>query len=201
MIGVIDYGIGNIQALLNIYKKLNVPAHAASTPEAIEKASRLILPGVGSFDWAMETFNASGLREPVTRAVHERKRPLLGICIGMHMLARSSEEGTMPGLGWIDGDVRKFAPRDGLPLPHMGWNEAAPVRREGLFGGLADDSRFYFLHSYYFAPDRENAVLANTTYGVPFASAVACGHVFGVQFHPEKSHAAGIRLLHNFTRV
>ena len=201
MIGIVDYGIGNIQALLNIYKKLNLPACAASSSEAIEEADRLILPGVGAFDWAMETFNASGLREPVTQAVQQRNIPVLGICVGMQMLAYRSEEGRLEGLGWIVGEVKKFAAHADLPLPHMGWNEVEPVTQEGLFAGLKENARFYFLHSYYFAPDRDEDVLARTDYGGPFVSAVGSGHVYGVQFHPEKSHGAGVRLWRNFAEA
>jgi len=201
VIAIIDYGIGNVRALLNIYKKLNLPAYAASRPHDIDAASRLILPGVGAFDWAMQTFNTSGLRESIFQAVTERNIPILGICIGMHMLARASDEGTLQGLGCVDGEVKKFTPRDDLPLPHMGWNEAEPVRKEGLFEGIERNSRFYFLHSYYFVPDRNEDILARTDYGGPFVSAVASGHVYGVQFHPEKSHDAGIQLLRNFSEI
>lgn len=203
MIAILDYGLGNIRAILNIYKRLNVPARIASSSSELEGASRLILPGVGSFDWAMTCLERSGLRARVDALVLEEKLPALGICVGMQMMATRSEEGEGRGLGWIDADVRRFrpsAPDQDLWLPHMGWNDVRPTAAAGLFRGLDEEAKFYFLHSYYFRPSREEDVLALTDYHGEFASSVRSGNLYGVQFHPEKSHAWGIRLLENFAR-
>ncbi len=203
MIGVVDYGLGNIQAFLNIYKSLNIPAMAIRTAGELADAKRIILPGVGSFDWAMERLNASGMRDALDELVLGKKRPVLGVCVGMQMLARRSEEGRLPGLGWIPAEVRRFD-ENGFTqkthLPHMGWNDAAPRAIDSLFCSM-EEPRFYFLHSYYFLPDNSEQILATTDYNGVFASSVRAGHVFGTQFHPEKSHHWGIQLLKNFAEI
>ena len=201
MIGVIDYGVGNVRAFLNIYKRLDIAAKPVSEPTDIEEVERLILPGVGAFDWAMGTLEKSGLLGSVEEAVIKEKKPLLCICIGMHMLAEGSDEGQERGLGWIKGRVRHLGLKEGLPLPHMGWNKIEPEAENfPLFSGLGHDLRFYFLHSYYFDPENAGEVVARTDYGRKFCSAVARGHIMGVQFHPEKSHRFGIGLLKNFAQ-
>jgi glutamine amidotransferase len=204
MITIIDYGLGNIMAFHNVYKRLNIPAAVARAAKDLEGASRLILPGVGSFDHAMELLAASGMRERLDELVLEHRLPVLGICVGMQILARSSEEGRYKGLGWIDGAVRRLhaeRPETSLRLPHMGWNDVAPVTDSVLFAGLERDARFYFLHSYYFECAGRDSVLAETDYGSAFACAVHSRNIFGVQFHPEKSHQWGTRLLRNFAEV
>lgn len=204
MIAIIDYGLGNVLAFANLYKRINVPATVARTPDQLRVADRLILPGVGAFDHAMERLEASGMRPALEEAVRVRGVPVLGICVGMQILAPSSEEGTRPGLGWIEGGVKRFDPatlHQRTRLPHMGWNDVKPVGAEGLFRGLELDSRFYFLHSYYFLCAHRANVLAETDYGVTFASAVSAGNVYGVQFHPEKSHQFGTQLLKNFSEI
>lgn len=200
MIGLVNYGLGNIQAFANIYKTLNTPVVIASRPEELARADHFILPGVGSFDWAMSKFNASGLREPLEKLVIGEGRPVLGVCVGMQMLANRSDEGECEGLGWIEGDVKQLLASESEKtwLPHMGWNEAAPEGDSSLFSGMTDP-RFYFLHSYYFAPRRAEDVLSMTDYGDRFASAVRKGNVYGTQFHPEKSHGWGVQLLKNFS--
>lgn len=204
MIMIVDYGIGNVSAFLNIYKKLNIETCTVSQPEELRSAKRIILPGVGAFDWAMKRLNESGLRDALDEAVMERKIPVLGICVGMQMMAHSSDEGVSTGLGWIDAVVKKFD-RSGLdqklPLPHMGWNVARPCSTHSLFKDFDDGERFYFLHSYYFQPNQDHQVLAQTDYGGVFASGVGTDNIFGVQFHPEKSHQPGIRLLKNFAEL
>lgn len=201
MITLVNYGLGNIQAFVNIYRALDLPVQVASTPVELAGADRLILPGVGSFDWAMNRLQASGLREPLEELVVGRQRPVLGVCVGMQMLADSSEEGELPGLGWIPGRVLRFREtQEGLRLPHMGWNDVQPTHGDCLFRAN-ETPRFYFLHSYYFEPDSEGDALATTDYGVRFASAVRRNHVFGTQFHPEKSHGWGISLLRNFAEL
>lgn len=168
MIGIVDYGLGNIRAFLNVYRRLGIPATAADSRASLESASKLILPGVGAFDWALQRLDASGLREPLDEMVLERKVDVLGVCVGMQMMARSSEEGDSPGLGWIDADVRRIedVDSDRQPmLPHMGWNDAAPAAADSLFRGI-ESPRYYFLHSYCVVPDQPDCTLATTEYGL-----------------------------------
>jgi len=201
MIAIIDYGLGNIKAFANVYKRLNIPHKTASCADDLEGADRFILPGVGAFDQAMQVLQRSGMREPLDEFVLQRRVPILGVCVGMQILAHSSEEGNLPGLGWIDGEVRRLDPSalsHKTYLPHMGWNDISPMRSDGLLQGLNGGSRFYFLHSYYFDCRGNEDVVATTDYGNAFASVVNYRNVYGVQFHPEKSHQNGIQLLKNF---
>jgi len=203
MITLVNYGLGNIQAFANIYKRLNIPVMVADTPGQLLQARNIILPGVGSFDWAMTCLNQSGMRECLDELVLIKKRPVLGVCVGMQMMARRSDEGHLPGLGWVSGEVKRFD-ESGFSqrthLPHMGWNDVVPKMHNCLFKGM-EEARFYFLHSYYFCPDNPEECLAMTEYHVLFASAVRSGNVFGTQFHPEKSHGWGIQLLKNFAEI
>lgn len=203
MIGIVDYGLGNVQAFLNVYKRLNIPARPVATSSELGEVDSIILPGVGAFDHAMERLEASGMRERLEERVLGDRCPVLGVCVGMQILARSSDEGVRPGLGWIGGTVRAFAARtiEGLSVPHMGWNDVSPASKNPLFKELEADGKFYFLHSYYFACDSEHDVAATADYGAGFTAAVSAGNVHGVQFHPEKSHHYGIRLLKNFAEV
>jgi imidazole glycerol-phosphate synthase subunit HisH len=204
VIALVDYGSGNIQAIAHIYKRAHVPFVVASTPAELDGAERIIVPGVGAFDQVMGELNRSGMRDALDRAVLGEGRPVLGICVGMQLFARGSEEGRLPGLGWIDGMVRRFVvPPDGPPLqlPHMGWNTAQPSRPDPLFEGVDLDAGFYFLHSYHFCTDVAADTLATTDYGGSFASVVCRANVYGLQFHPEKSHQAGIAVLKNFARA
>jgi glutamine amidotransferase len=204
LIIIVDYGLGNIQAFANIYKRLNIPSAFARTGDELVNATHIILPGVGAFDWAMEQLDASGMRATLDRLVLEEKRPVLGVCVGMQMMARRSDEGSAVGLGWFDAEVRRFNEsliQSCTHLPHMGWNDVAPTDDRGLFRDIGRGARFYFLHSYYFAPTDKADLLATTDYGTRFASAVRRGNIHGVQFHPEKSHGWGIQLLKNFARL
>jgi glutamine amidotransferase len=204
MIKIIDYGLGNIQAFVNLYKRLNIPAAVARNADELEGAERLILPGVGSFDYAMKLLQLSGMRELLDNLVLNRNIPVLGVCVGMQIMAARSEEGVLPGLGWIQASVRQLYGTEGnseLKLPHMGWNDVAPLDSSGLFAGLDREARFYFLHSYYFDCESLETVLAETDYGLRFACAVRLRNIYGVQFHPEKSHQFGVRLLKNFAEV
>lgn len=204
MIAIIDYGLGNVLAFKNAFNRLNVPVAVAKLPADLAGATRLILPGVGSFDHAMKEFDRSGMREAVEQLVLEGETPILGVCVGMQMLARSSDEGELPGLGWIDAEVNRFdcsQMRQPIPLPHMGWNDVIPVANGHLFQGLEEGARFYFLHSYYFKCHEPENVLATSGYGVQFSSAVRRNNIYGVQFHPEKSHHYGSQLLKNFAEV
>ena len=199
MITLVDYGLGNIQAFANIYKSLGIACSIAQDAEELRRASRLILPGVGAFDWAMHRLEFSGLRPVLDDLVLNQHLPVLGICVGMQMMANCSEEGSLPGLGWIPGEVKRFDESllsSKTSLPHMGWNDIAP-KEHPLFVNISDP-RFYFLHSYYFLPDLAEHVLAEAEYGEHFAAAVCREHVVGVQFHPEKSHHWGVQLLKNF---
>jgi imidazole glycerol-phosphate synthase subunit HisH len=200
MITIVDYGLGNIDAFLNAYKRLNIPARRATEPEHLEDAARVILPGVGHFDHAMKRLEESRMRLVLDDLVLNQKVPVLGICVGMQMLGVRSEEGSLPGLGWIDGEVRALSALDStttLPLPHMGWNDVQPRERQGLFAQM-DDARFYFLHSFFFECRNPADTLAVSNYGSDFACAVNTQNVYGVQFHPEKSHHFGTQLLKNF---
>lgn len=202
MITIIDYGLGNINAFLNVYKKLNIPTVVATTADQIDQASKLILPGVGSFDYAMTRLNASGMRDSLDKAVLEKKVPVIGICVGMQMLSASSDEGELPGLGWIDGSVEQFTLSENATiLPHMGWNDVKPINNSPLFSGIEKYSLFYFLHSYYFVCNNSDNIICESEYGIKFTCAVAQNNVYGVQFHPEKSHNSGVKLLKNFSTI
>lgn len=204
MIAILDYGLGNVMAFQNVFKRLGIPVNVARTADDLRDADKLILPGVGAFDQAMTLFEQSGLRGRAEEMALGRGVPVIGICVGMQMLANGSEEGQLPGLGWVPGHVRKFdAARlsHATRLPHMGWNDVQPVRSSKLFIGLEKDARFYFLHSYYFAPESADSTLAVAEYGGEFACAVGLENVYGVQFHPEKSHHFGADLLKNFAEL
>lgn len=204
MISIIDYGLGNVGAFYNMYREMNIPVRLVKTKEELEGSSKLILPGVGSFDLAMTLFKESGMCELATEMVLEKKIPVLGICVGMQMLANSSEEGELPGLGWIAGEVKKIDDSKlthRTHLPHMGWNDVIVKGKQTLFSGLEEKAKFYFLHSYYFHAKEDQSVLAEVEYGSVIPCAVGKGNVFGVQFHPEKSHSYGARLLKNFAEL
>lgn len=204
MIHIIDYGLGNVQAFANIYKRLGFDAMLAKSASDLEGATRIILPGVGAFDHAVDLLDASGMRPSLEHLVVERKVPVLGICVGMQLLATSSDEGSAAGLGWVPGRVRSFrstAESARLPMPHMGWNDVIPSGAVPLFKGLERDARFYFLHSFYFDCADARHVSASAEYGLQFSCAVAADNVYGVQFHPEKSHHYGAMLLKNFAEL
>lgn len=204
MITIVDYGLGNVGAFANTYKRLAIPVRTARTADELATAERIVLPGVGAFDAAMDLLDASGMRDTLEKLVVGERVPVVGICVGMQMLAEGSDEGSRAGLGWIPGKVRHFshAPANiDLPMPHMGWNDVQPRPDQRLFAGLEADARFYFLHSYYFEPESQADVAAHASYGSEFACAVRRGHIHGVQFHPEKSHHFGSTLLKNFAEV
>lgn len=204
MITIVDYGLGNILAFANMYKRMNIPVSIAREAKDLNSAKKIILPGVGAFDYAITRLEASGMRETLDRKVKQDGVPVLGICVGMQILARSSEEGKLPGLGWVNGRVRKIDASNlnqSTRLPHMGWNDVVPSADSGLFKGLCDGARFYFLHSYYLECDAQSSVIATAEYGDQFCCAVREGNVYGVQCHPEKSHHFGAMLLRNYAEV
>lgn len=202
MIRIVDYGVGNIQAFLTLFKQQGIAAAKASTPEELQGATRLILPGVGHFDHAMQRLNDSGLRPELERLVLQEAVPVIGICVGMQMLADTSEEGRLPGLGWVPGSVKSFSSNPlmtKLPMPHMGWNTLQTKPDSRLFkAGFDNEPQFYFLHSYYFDAEDKRDVVASAYYGTDFDVAISRGHIHGVQCHPEKSHHWGAQLLKNF---
>jgi len=203
MIAVIDYGMGNVGSIINMLKKIGVPAVLASEAEDIEKADKLILPGVGSFDAGMQKLRNSGLSEIIIKQVVEDQKPLLGICLGMQLLGRKSEEGQASGLGLIPFDNKRFVFEENthLKIPHMGWDIAQTrIEDDPLVAGLDLIQRYYFVHSFHAVCDSEENVLMRCEYGYSFAAAVKKGNIYGVQFHPEKSHKFGMALLENFAR-
>jgi glutamine amidotransferase len=201
MIHIVDYGLGNVQALLTMFKRLGLKATLSKNAEELIGANKIILPGVGAFDHAIKLLDQSGMRPVLETLVLKQKVPVLGICVGMQILATYSEEGLLPGLGWVPGKVRSFHSDErsaNLPLPHMGWNDVKPKINTPIFAGLESDARFYFLHSYFFECDDPSHVAAVSSYGMDFGCSVSACNVYGVQFHPEKSHHFGSQLLKNF---
>ena len=204
MIKIIDYGLGNIRAFANVYDRLNIPISVARTADDLKDAKKIILPGVGAFDHAMSELNKSGMRETLEIMALDRRLPILGICVGMQIMAHTSDEGTLPGLGWIDGTVKKFDTfllNSKIQLPHMGWNTIHPNIGNPLLTNFNNESRFYFLHSYYFQCNNSNDTISTTEYGIEYSSAINNMNIYGVQFHPEKSHQWGIQLLKNFAEL
>lgn len=199
---MVDYGLGNLGSVANMLRRLGVTVEVCSDPARIAKASALILPGVGHYDHGMRELARRGLIDALEERVVRDKIPVLGICLGAQLLARKSEEGKLPGFGWIAADVKKFC-FDGsrsLPIPHMGWNEIIPYDHEFFAGHEPGETRFYFVHSYHIVCDDPSLVAARSNYGIPFTAAVRSGHVWGVQFHPEKSHRHGMTVLGNWLR-
>ena len=198
-ISVVDYGMGNVHSVAKALERVAPEAEVTITadPQGILSSDRVVVPGQGALPDCMRQLGASGAREAVIEAAG--KKPFLGICIGLQMLFERGEEGDTPGLGLLPGRVPRFKLK-GLKIPHMGWNEVAQQRSHALWDGIADGSRFYFVHSYYPAPADRALVAATTDYGAPFTCAVARDNIFAVQFHPEKSQSAGLQLLSNFVR-
>ncbi len=204
MIAIIDYGSGNIQAIKNIYNNLKIDCTFVSKPEQLNGIDKIILPGVGAFDEAMAQLNQSGMREILDLKILEQKVPVLGICVGMQIMAAKSDEGKLDGLGWLDADVKIFNKqllKHKPKLPHMGWNEIKVRKNHSVFKNINLEKGFYFLHSYYFQCYDEKDVLAEAVYGDSFHCAVNKHNIYGFQFHPEKSHSNGINLFKNFAEL
>lgn len=195
--------MGNLGSIQNMFKRINVESETTGDPEQILKAKKILLPGVGAFDAAIERITQSGLRQVLDKKVLEEKVPVLGICLGMQLLTNSSEEGVLPGLGWVPAKTIKFVfePGSKLKVPHMGWNLIAPKHASPLIADLPEETRFYFVHSFYVKAEDERHVLTTTTHGLEFHSIIQKENVFGAQFHPEKSHKFGMKLLENFARI
>lgn len=204
---IVDYGAGNLASIQNMLKKVGHRSILSSDADEIRAARRIILPGVGAFDHGMKGLRERGLLDVLNHQVLEEKVPVLGICLGMQLLSGGSEEGESTGLGWIPARTVRFtvdSPAGDEPplrVPHMGWADTTPTRPGGLFEGLEEEARFYFVHSYHVVPEEESAVLARAHHGHEFVAAVEHENVRGVQFHPEKSHRFGMKLLENFAAL
>jgi len=202
MITIVDYGIGNMGSLANMLKRIGVSSSIETDPELLLKADKIILPGVGSFDTAMNQIaRLPGLREVLNHKALKEQVPILGICLGMQLLTNSSEEGECLGLGWIDGSVKLFPQKNGLKVPHMGWNIAKPNFGHQITKNISPQTRYYFVHSYYVdVTDPKNSAM-KTSYGLEFDSAITKENIIGLQFHPEKSHRFGMKILQNFCDI
>ena len=203
MITIVNYGVGNLGSMLNMFKHIGVKATIESDPLIIQKAEKLVLPGVGSFDTAVTRINSiSGLREVLNYKALVERIPILGVCLGMQLLTRGSEEGTLPGLGFIPAYTSRFPKLSGLKVPHMGWNSATHHNNSNaLMKNFEKDARYYFVHSYAVHVDDPKYSLMCTTHGIEFDSAIGWENIYGVQFHPEKSHKFGMKLLKNFAEM
>ncbi|MDZ7921994.1 imidazole glycerol phosphate synthase subunit HisH [Rhodoferax sp.] len=201
MIVIVDYGVGNLASVGNMLRKAGGDVTVSRDTGEILAADKLLLPGVGHFDHGMKMLNASGLREALDRFALELRRPVLGICLGAQILGRSSEEGEAPGLGWIDMTCHRFEAMPGIRVPHMGWNQIVPKRPSPLLDQMAEDARFYFVHSYRMICAQSEDVLATATHGVEFVCAVQRANIMGTQFHPEKSLRHGLALMRSFVEL
>ena len=203
MITIVDYGMGNLGSVLNMFKKVGAESKISSDLDEISRAEKILLPGVGAFDTAMQRIQDAGMQEVLNQKALVEKVPVLGICLGMQLLTNSSEEGVLPGLGWIGGSALSFKGRidETLRIPHMGWNVAHIERKNAVTIGYNGETRFYFVHSYFVkVADRSNSMM-QSTYGLPFDSAIVKDNIFGAQFHPEKSHKFGMKFFENFAKI
>ena len=200
MTTIIDYGMGNLGSIVNTFRRIGVSAKVTSDPDAIRAAKRLILPGVGSFDRGMENLKGAGLIPALEEQVLENGVPILGICLGMQLFSKQSEEGDVQGLGWIKADTVRFqfgSNGGRLKIPHMGWNSVNSTG-DSLLANITADDRFYFVHSFHIAHIEEELVTGTTSYGYDFPSVIRQGNIQGIQCHPERSHSSGVRVLKNF---
>jgi len=204
MVVIIDFGVGNLRSVFHKLTKTKVEAVVSSQVSDIERADKLILPGVGAFGGGMSNLESYGLLATLKKKVLEEKTPILGICLGMELFAARSEEGDAEGLGWIDAEVKRFsftADQGNPRIPHVGWNEIHPQRESLLLSGIENGQRFYFTHSYHLVCHAVEDVVATTHYGYDFAAVIQHGNIYGVQFHPEKSHRRGIEIVKNFAEL
>ena len=201
MIAILDYGVGNLKSIHNMFKKVGVNSTITSKNKEIEKASKYILPGVGSFDYGINNLKKASFFETLEKEVLENKKPILGICLGMQLLSNDSQEGKESGLGWINASTVKFnLVNQNLTVPHMGWNKINPININNIFKNL-NENKFYFAHSYHVVCHDEKNVLATCNYGELFTCAIHKENIYGVQFHPEKSHKFGMQLIKNFSMI
>jgi len=203
MITIVDYGMGNLGSVLNMFKKVGAAARISSDLNEISKAEKILLPGVGAFDAAMQRITDAGMKDILTNKAMVEKIPVLGICLGMQLLTQGSEEGMLDGLGWIKGKAYHFHNRidESLRVPHMGWNTAIIQNESALTKNFEGELRFYFVHSYFVRADNPNHSMMKTNYGTSFDSALCQDNIFGAQFHPEKSHKFGMNLFRNFASL
>lgn len=206
MISIVNYEMGNIGSILNMLKRIGAEANVVTTADEIIKAKKILLPGVGAFDAAMEKIHLKGIKESLDEMALVKKVPVLGICLGMQLLTGSSEEGKQKGLGWIPAETLGFRSRvdtNQIKVPHMGWSSAKSNNLSPLTLGFekVEDLRFYFVHSYFVRCQNPSHVVLKSNYGLEFDSAVQVDNIFGAQFHPEKSHKFGMMLLENFARI
>ncbi|MFW9777492.1 MAG: imidazole glycerol phosphate synthase subunit HisH [Candidatus Heimdallarchaeota archaeon] len=198
---VIDYGMGNLGSIMNMLKRIGANAVLTSDIAVVEGAEKIILPGVGAFAKAMDNLSELDLLPILNTKVIKEKVPFLGICLGMQLLSKTSEEGTSPGLGWIDAETKRFPVLNGFKIPHMGWNTVDIQRESKLFSNMYENPRFYFVHSYYVNCNRKEQELTTTQYAITFCSSLEEANIYGVQYHPEKSHKYGMKLLENFVEL
>lgn len=203
MISLVDYGVANLGSMRNMLRRIGVETRLVATPEGIEGATKLILPGVGAFDHGAEALAGLGLIEPLRKRVLSEGMPILGVCLGMQLLGQSSAEGEREGLGLLAARCERLPadPGRGIRVPHMGWAHVVPTTSDPLLGGLDGHARFYFVHSYHMVCADRSDVLAAAHHGIDFTAMVRRGNVYGVQFHPEKSHRFGMQLLKNFVEL
>lgn len=202
MITIVDYGMGNLGSLKNMFTRIGFSSIIASDVDTLKSAEKLVLPGVGAFDAAMSRISQTPLLlETLNNLVLVKKVPILGICLGMQLMTEKSEEGNLKGLGWIPAETKKFPLGTTLKVPHMGWNLVKPVCSNKILVGIDDRSRYYFVHSYFVKVKNKRYSLMKTNYGFEFDSAIANNNIFGVQFHPEKSHSFGMNLIKNFASL
>lgn len=202
MISILDYGSGNIRAIQNVYKSLGIKVQTVKSSMELKKATKIILPGVGSFDYAIELISKIPFYDELITMVLEKKIPVLGICVGMQIMCNSSQEGKLNGLNWFDGLLKSFPERydhKKIIIPHMGWNSVSIQKNSILFKDIPDETFFYFLHSFYLV-SKYKGIVSHTTYNKKFISSFEFENIYGVQFHPEKSHEMGAKLLDNFAR-
>jgi imidazole glycerol-phosphate synthase subunit HisH len=197
---IVNYGMGNLHAVKNSLHRMNVTPIVSADAGEIHKADKIILPGVGHFSKAMENLTALGVIDALNEAALIKQKPVLGICLGMQLMAKHSEEGAGQGLGWFDASVVKFKPGNSLKfkVPHIGWNKLAITKENPLLKDIPGDAEFYFIHSYHLSVNNTSDILCETHYETDFVSAITKNNIWGVQFHPEKSHEAGAGLLKNF---
>ncbi len=202
MITIVDYGMGNLRSVQKAFERVGVQVKISGTPDEILSADKIVLPGVGHFEKGVNNLKERGLFKTLNEAVVTKKIPIIGICLGMQLMTEFSEEGNCEGFGWIKGKTKKFSfEGNGLKIPHMGWNNLIITKSDSLYDGISSDNFFYFVHSYYVSCDEESNILAVTNYSNRFVSSFEKENIYGCQFHPEKSHDAGLKILSNFVKL